>query len=124
MPEDWLTIDEAAARAGVSRATLYRWFEDGRLTKYKTRGGQHHTFVYRHELDKITRQEAERAPWQDGQSASVVAHERGVATVHARASSYAIPGGNARAALHVRDLDDLNQAADLVRGAINRHPHE
>ena len=40
------------------------------------------------------------------------------------ASSYAIPGDNARAALQVRDLDDLQQAADLVRGVINRHPHQ
>jgi len=64
-PEDWLTVAEAAARAGVSRATLYRWLEDGRLTKDKTRGGQHHTFVDRNELDKITRKEAERPPSQD-----------------------------------------------------------
>jgi len=40
------------------------------------------------------------------------------------ASSYAIPGGDARAALQLRDLDDLQQAADLVRGVIDRHPHE
>lgn len=64
-PEDWLTIDEAAARAGVSRATLYRWFEAGRLTKYKASGGPHHTFVDRNELDKITSKQAERPPSQD-----------------------------------------------------------
>ena len=43
--------------------------------------------------------------------------------MHDSASSYAIPG-YARAVLHLRDLDDLHQAADLVLGVINRHPPE
>lgn len=32
-----LTINEAAARAGVARGTIYRWIKAGQLTRYQLR---------------------------------------------------------------------------------------
>lgn len=55
--EQYLTTAEAMAYAGVSRSTLYRWFREGLLTKYK-RGVQ--TLVDRTELDEVLRPKPEQ----------------------------------------------------------------
>jgi excisionase family DNA binding protein len=33
--KDWLTIDEAAARLGVSKRAVYKYIQTGRLAAYK-----------------------------------------------------------------------------------------
>lgn len=38
-PARWLTIDEAADLAKVSRRTIYYWFSKGKLVTCRTAGG-------------------------------------------------------------------------------------
>jgi excisionase family DNA binding protein len=38
-PDEWLTVQEASALIGVSRATLRRWSDAGQVTAYTTPGG-------------------------------------------------------------------------------------
>lgn len=55
--ENFLTVPEAMEYAGVSRSTIYRWFGESVLTKYK-RGVQ--TLVDRAELDEALRPKPEQ----------------------------------------------------------------
>jgi excisionase family DNA binding protein len=41
MKEKWLTTGAAAACCGVSRATILRWINSGKLKAYTTPGGHH-----------------------------------------------------------------------------------
>lgn len=55
--ENFLTVAEAMEHAGVSRATINRWFREGRLTRYKRAG---RTLADRAELDEILRPKPEQ----------------------------------------------------------------
>jgi len=35
MESDWLTVDDVASYLKVSKRTVYRWTDEGRLKKYK-----------------------------------------------------------------------------------------
>ncbi len=48
--EKLLTVQAAAEARGVSRARIYQWINEGRLTKYEKYG---RTLVNREELDTI-----------------------------------------------------------------------
>lgn len=37
---EYLTVAEVAERAKVAKGTVYRWFDENRLTKYKTEQGR------------------------------------------------------------------------------------
>ena len=51
MTEKWLTVPEAAARAGVSATTIWRHLDAGRLTRYR-RGGRR-VYIAAAELDRL-----------------------------------------------------------------------
>lgn len=53
MPE-WLTVAEATAYLKVTRRTLYRWCEQGRLRYYELESGGGRRFK-REDLDKLLR---------------------------------------------------------------------
>ena len=38
-PGDWLTIRKAAEHVGVSRRTIYNWYDEGKLVTKRTIGG-------------------------------------------------------------------------------------
>jgi excisionase family DNA binding protein len=38
--DDWVSVNEAAAKAGVSRRTIYNWHEAGRLKAARTASGR------------------------------------------------------------------------------------
>ncbi len=52
MATAYLTVGQAAARAGVHDRTVRRWMDEERLTKYKTATGRVRVSVV--ELDAIT----------------------------------------------------------------------
>lgn len=39
LPEEWLTVNAAAAEVGVSRRTVYNWMKAGKVTTKRTAGG-------------------------------------------------------------------------------------
>jgi excisionase family DNA binding protein len=49
---EYLTVPEIAERAKVARGTVYRWFDEGRLTKYKTPAGR--VLAEAAEVDRLT----------------------------------------------------------------------
>ncbi|MHB8613556.1 MAG: helix-turn-helix domain-containing protein [Candidatus Dormibacteraceae bacterium] len=49
---EWLTVDEACAYLKVSRRSLYRWCDRGRLPYYELEGGGHRRFN-RQDLDRL-----------------------------------------------------------------------
>lgn len=59
MATTYLTVGEAAARAGVHDRTVRRWMDEGRLPKYKTATGR--VRVSASELDEITVPQADAA---------------------------------------------------------------
>jgi excisionase family DNA binding protein len=51
---DWLTPEEAATYLRVTRRTLYRWMEQGRLPWYELEPGGRRRFK-REDLDRLLR---------------------------------------------------------------------
>jgi excisionase family DNA binding protein len=51
--DNYLTVAEAQAYAGVSRETIYRWLRTGLLTRYKR--GANRTVVDPAEIDELLR---------------------------------------------------------------------
>ncbi|HEX4744531.1 MAG TPA: helix-turn-helix domain-containing protein [Candidatus Limnocylindria bacterium] len=49
--KDWVTIDEAVRRSGMSRATLYRLIAAGRVTRAK-RAGDARAYVKLSDLER------------------------------------------------------------------------
>jgi excisionase family DNA binding protein len=60
--ENLLTVQEAATERAVSRARIYQWINEGRLTKHEKYG---RTLVSRIELSEI---EARQGGWPKGKS--------------------------------------------------------
>lgn len=58
--DDLLTVPEAASERGVSRARIYQWINEERLTKYEKYG---RTLVSLKELHEI---EARQGGWPKG----------------------------------------------------------
>lgn len=58
VPEGYLTANQAAERAGVVRDTIFRWFREERLRRYKV-GGIRDTLVKIEELERVTALRAE-----------------------------------------------------------------
>ncbi len=54
MPE-WLTVREAAAYLRVTRSTIYRWCEEGRVRYFELEGGRGRRFD-RADLDGLLRE--------------------------------------------------------------------
>jgi excisionase family DNA binding protein len=51
--EEFITVPEAAKRAGRDQQTIYRWFREGVLTRYKVGPGRGRTRVSVAELDRL-----------------------------------------------------------------------
>lgn len=78
MLTDWLTISEAAAYLKVTRNTLYRWCEAGRLRYYELESGGGRRFK-REDLDQLLR--PNRHEFLAEELGSLVQQaERGIAT--------------------------------------------
>jgi len=54
IPTEWLTVEEAARYLKVSRRTIYRWSEVGRLPVYII-GNHRHRRYKRTDLDSVPR---------------------------------------------------------------------
>jgi excisionase family DNA binding protein len=52
----WLSPNEAAARLGVSRATLYRWEHEGRVSWRRTRFGRRKVGLAVEDVERLMRE--------------------------------------------------------------------
>src|SRR2546427_644768 len=102
-----LTVEEAAARFGIHRTTLFRWIKEGRLSVEKGKLGDRRTYVKRAEVDELV-----------GPSTTNVS--RCLELVYQRFTT----SGEWPVAMDIqRDLDKTSETFDFI-AALESLPHE